>query len=125
MNTCKNLCIALYMHLKILSLSYHHQELYNLLSSMKTKPKIIGISQSRLQTNKQPINNISVTNCLYEHTPTESGKGATLLCIDQNLKYKVRGDLNIYSRSLIESTFIEIINTKQKMIIGCIYKHPK
>ena len=33
---------ALYMHINILS--YHHQELYNLLSSMKTKPKIIGIS---------------------------------------------------------------------------------
>ena len=34
--------------------------------------------------------------------------------------------MNIYNKSLIESTFIEIVNTKQKnMIIGCIYKHPK
>ena len=56
----------------------------------------------------------------------ESGKGGTLFYIDQNLKYKVRGDLNIFIKSLIESTFIEIINTKQKnMMIGCIYKHPK
>ena len=32
----------------------------------------------------------------------------------------------MYSKSLIESTFIEIMHTKQKnMIIGCIYKHPK
>ena len=53
-------------------------------------------------------------------------KGGTLFYIDQNLKYKVRGDLNIFIKSLIESTFIEIMNTKQKnMIIGCIYKHPK
>ena len=35
---------ALYMHLNISALSYHHQELYNL---MKTKPKIIGISEGR------------------------------------------------------------------------------
>ena len=43
--------------------------------------------------------------------------------IDQNLKYKVRGDLNMYSKSLIESNFIEIMNTKQKnVIIGCIYQ---
>ena len=93
---------------------------------MKTKPKIIGISESRLLINKQPINNISLPNYVYEHTPTESGKGGTLLYIDQNLKYKVRRDLNIHNKSLIESTSIEIMNTKQKnMIIGCIYKHPK
>ena len=78
---------------------------------MKTKPKIIGISENRLQIRKQS-NNISLLNFAYEHTPTESAKGGTLLYIDQNLKYKVRGDLNMYSKSLIQSMFIEIINTK-------------
>ena len=79
---------------------------------MKTKPKIIGISENRLQIRKQSINNISLLNFAYEHTPTESAKGGTLLYIDQNLKYKVRGDLNMSSKSLIQSMFIEIINTK-------------
>ena len=102
------------MHLNISSLSYHLQELYNLLSSMKTKLKMIGISENRSQINKQPINNTSVPDYVYEHTPTESGKGGTLLYIDQNLKYKVRGDLSIYSKSLIESTLIKIMNNKQK-----------
>ena len=74
------------MHLNI-SLSYHHRESYNLLSSMKIKPQIIGISESRLRINKQPTNNISLPNYIYEHTPNESGKGGTLLYIDQNLKY--------------------------------------
>ena len=112
---------ALCIHLNISSLSYHHQELYKPLSSMKTKPKIIGISESMLQINKQPVNNISLANDVHEHTPTESGNGPTHLYIDQILKYKVRGDLKIH-----ESNFIEIINTKQKnMIIGSIYKHAK
>ena len=44
---------ALCMHLNISLLSYHQQELYNLLSNMKTKPKIIGISESRLQLSNQ------------------------------------------------------------------------
>ena len=38
----------LYMQLNISSLSYHYLELYNLISDMKIKPKIIGISESRL-----------------------------------------------------------------------------
>ena len=61
---------VVYMHLN-LSSSYTTINNYiaNLLSSMKIKPKIIGISESRLQINKQSINNISLPNYVYEHTP--------------------------------------------------------
>ena len=63
----------------ISSLSYHHHELYNLISSLKTKPNIIGISETRLQNGNEPITNTSLPNYVYEHTPTESVKGRTLL----------------------------------------------
>ena len=78
------------------------------------------------KTGKQPITNISLPNYVYEHTPTESGKGGTLLYIDKSIKYKLRKDLNIFEKKMIESTFIEILNKKQKnLIIGCVYKHSK
>ena len=116
----------LYMHLNISSLSYHHLELYNLISDMKITPKIIGISESRLQKSKQHVTNISLPNYVYEHAPTESSKGGTLLYLDKNLKYNLWKDLNIYQKGMIESTFIEIINKNEKnMVAGCIYKHPK
>ena len=67
-----------YMHLNICSLSCHHLELYNLISDMKIKPKIIGISESRQQKSKQNITNISLSNYVYEDTPTESSKGRTV-----------------------------------------------
>ena len=50
------------MGLNISSLSYHHLELYNLLSNLKIKPNIIGISETRLQRRKQPITNVSLPN---------------------------------------------------------------
>ena len=62
------------MHLNISSLSYHYYELYNLLSNLKIKPNIIGISETRLQRGKQPITNISLLNYVHEHTLTEAGK---------------------------------------------------
>ena len=37
------------MHLNISSLSYNHLELYNLLSNLRIKPNIIGISETRIQ----------------------------------------------------------------------------
>ena len=111
------------------SLSFHHLELYNLLSNLKIKPNITGISETRLQRGKQPITNIYLPNYVYEHTPTESGKGGTLLYIDKNIKYKLRNDLNIYEKrwlSLLLNNYLEILNKKQEnMIIGCVYKHLK
>ena len=41
------------MHFNISSISYHHLELYNLLSNVKIKPNIIGIFETRLQMGKQ------------------------------------------------------------------------
>ena len=93
---------------------------------MKIKQKKFGISESRLQKNKQQITNISLPNYEYEHTPTESSKGGTLLYLDKNLKYKLRKDLNIYHKGMTESTFLEVINKNEKnMVPGCIYKHLK
>ena len=86
------------MHLNISSLSYHHLELYNLFSNLKIKPNVIGVSETRNQRVKQPITNVSPSNYVDEHTPTESRKAGTLSCIDKNIKYKLRNYLNIYEK---------------------------
>ena len=78
------------------------------------------------------MNNISVTqnielsNYSFEHTPTESSAGGTLLYIANHLSYKIRSDFNIYKKFELESTFVEIINPqKSNIIVGTIYRHPK
>ena len=48
-----------------------------------------------------------------------------LLYIAHHLSYKSRNDLNLYKANQLESTFIEIINSKKSnIIVGCLYKHP-
>ena len=37
-----------------------------------------------------------------------------LLYFHENLKYKLRKDLNIFHKGMTESTFVEIINKKEK-----------
>ena len=77
---------------------------------MKIKSNIIGMSETRLQNRKEPITNISLPNYVDEHTPNESGKGGTVLYIVKSMKYKLRKDLNILEKKIMESTFIEILN---------------
>ena len=67
------------MNLNISSLVYHYLELYSVILDMKIKPKIIRISECRLQKSKQHTTNISLPNYVYEHTPKESSKGGTLI----------------------------------------------
>ena len=115
-----------FLHMNISSLPYHFEELEELLNEINIKFSVIGISESKLRANLNPLSNTTLKNYNIEHTTTESEKGGTLLHISSELNYKVRSDLKMYKTKELESVFIEIINKKGKnQIIGCIYKHPK
>ena len=113
------------LHLNISSLPYNFDQLETLLTILKVKFDILGITESRLKTGKQPINNIDLKGYVVESTPTDASCGGALLCINRNINYKLRKDLNIHKSKEVESIFIEIINKKEiNTIIGCIYRHP-
>ena len=76
--------------------------------------------------NTSVTQNIELSNYSFEHTPTESSAGGTLLYIANHLSYKTRSDLNIYKKFELESTFVEIINPKKSnIIVGTIFIQPK
>ena len=115
----------LFIHMNIASITYHIDELHSFIIELKCKPNIIGISECGLVKIKSPLTNIDLPNFCFELTSAEYRKGGMMIYI-QNLRYKLRKDLNIYKPKAIELTFIEVINDKRlNTIIGCIYKHPK
>ena len=101
----------LYLHIKISSLSYHIDNLNSLITNCQVKPKTIGISDSRLKKNKKffqtLIQKVITLNI-------QSSKGRTLICIDNNFRYKMKNDLKISKSKKIEPTLIEIIEGKSK-----------
>ena len=114
--------------MNISSLQYHIDDLRYLFKSCLNKPKIIGITEEcRLRKNWEVLSNIDLNDYSFEFTATESTKGETLIYIQNDLRYKIRKDLNLYREKEIESTFVEVIepNVRNKSkIIGCVYKHP-
>ena len=97
------------------SVSYHFDDFRNLITNCTLKPKIIGLSECQLKKNKEPLANIQLSNCAHEFTATESSKGGTMIYIENSLRYKVRHDLAMYKSIEIESTIIEIIESKAKI----------
>ena len=120
----KNKSLSLF-HINACSLNKYFDDLQHLLSSTKKVFDIIAVSETRITKQIFLLNNLNLNHYSFEFTPTETSAGGTLLYIANHLSYKCRNDLNIYKKNELESTFIEIANSKtSNIIVGVIYRHP-
>ena len=112
-------------HINTCSLNKNFDDLQHLLSCTKKFIDIIAISETRITKQVSLFNNLNPNNYSFEFTPAEIYAGGTLLYIANHLSYKCRNNLNIYKKSELESTFIEIVNPKKSnIIVGVIYRNP-
>ena len=118
----KNKSLSLF-HINACSLNKNFDDLQHLLSCTKKKFDIIAISETRTTEQVFLLNNLNLNNYSFEFYSISAG--GTLLYIANHLSYKCRNDLNIYKKTQLGSTFIELLNPrKSNIIVGIIYKHP-
>ena len=111
-------------HLNIRSLSSHHDELLLLLSSFGISLDVIGISESKEQTNHGFLTNVDISGYTMYSTPTKSSCGGAALYVKSLLNHKPREDLSV-CKDEFEMVGVEILNSKSKNIICCcVYRHP-
>ena len=94
--------------MNISSLTYNFDQLHTILSEININFDLIGIIESRLKKDIIRTTNIDIKFYTFEHTPTETSCGGSLLYIKYTLKYICRKDLQIYKAAELESTFIEL-----------------
>ena len=123
LNNSKNNCLF-FFHLNISSLSFHIEELTALISEHNLTFDIFGVSETKLRLNKAPLNSVITPGYNFEFTATECSNGGTAIYIKKGLNYKLKKDLEIYKSKQLESTFIEVNLKNEKVVIGCIYRHP-
>ena len=122
LNNSKN-CLS-FFHLNISSLSFHIEELTTLISEHNLTFDIFGVSETKLRLNKAPLNSVIIPGYNFKFTATECSNGGTAIYIKKGLNYKLRKDLEIYKSKQLESMFIEVNPKNEKVVIGCIYRHP-
>ena len=74
-----------FFHLNISSLPCHFLELHTLLATSEIEPDIIGITESRLKSNKNHLTNITVPNYNIAYCPTDGANGGALLYIKEDI----------------------------------------
>ena len=120
-NTNKHFSI---FHLNVSSLPFHFEELSTLISERNLNFDFLGISESLLKLNQNPLTSVQLAGYSIEYTPTEYNNGGTLRYVKKGINYKLRKDLQIYKPKQLESTFIEIVQNKDRIIIDYLYRHP-
>ena len=90
---------------------------HNRTQKVKIDFKVIGITESRLTTKKDPVNNINIPGNNIEHTFTKSDKGRALLYISKELNCKSRNNLKLYKGKNLGYVFIEVLSKSDKNTI--------
>ena len=115
------------LHTNLASIYKYHDDLELILSLIKTKFQIIGITEHKIR-DTIPIANINLAGYHdFIYNPTQTTHGGTGFYVKDSLVYKLRNDLLLIPPNPgdFESTFIEIIiPNKRNLVLGCIYRHP-
>ena len=111
------------LHINIVSLSKHIDELRNLLKLLKHPFDIIGITETRL-LNDETLINIDLDGYDFVHTPTFNRCGGAGFYVKSAYDFEIKKKLSKSIRDLTETIFIEIKRKGQKnIVLGCIYRH--
>ena len=110
-------------HCNIRSLSKNLTLLNDMLYSIDSRPDIIAVTETRLNSNS--ISNVDLPNYNFFHADSPTPAGGTAIYTKDTLKTIPRPELKI-DLPLVESCWVEIdpCNNKKHIMIGCIYKHP-
>ena len=96
-----------FFHLNIASLECHIDDLKSVLSILDFDFDVIGISESRIK-NDVPIANLDIPGYKYEHTPTNTSTGGTLIFVKNCFNYEKRLEYCNSVDGIAESVFIDI-----------------
>ena len=110
-------------HCNIRSLEKNKSLVHDILSTVKTMPDIIAITESKINENTSA--NLNIPGYAFVNVNSKTQAGGVGLYLSNDLNFSRRSDLDI-SGDGIESCWIELARTaKKNIVIGCAYRHPK
>ena len=76
-----------FFHLNVSSLPFHFEGLSILITEHNLNFDFLGMSESRLELNQNPLTSVQQPGYNVEYTPTECNNGGTLLYVKKGINY--------------------------------------
>ena len=109
------------LHCNIRSLPANHDNFLHLISELRYKFPLIGLSETKISVYKELMSNINISGYAFISEPSHSNAGGVAFYINDNLEYIIKSK---YTESTydFEALWIEIEFTNQSNIIcGVIF----
>ena len=109
----------------IRSLSSNFEDLTTMLSELYFPFSVIGLTETKIKVNQQPLLNIDLPGYSFVSQPTLSNAGGVGFYIKNELNFTIISELST-STADYEALWIEIYNSYSlNVLCGIIYRHPK
>ena len=111
-------------HLNIASLQSHIDELRALLLLLDYPFEIIGITETKILEDHDPLVPIDIENYIFRSIPTKSNYGGSGIYFRNNIEFEIRKDLTKSEENVGECIFAQIAHSSgKKIVVGVIYRH--
>ena len=115
-------CFSLF-HVNLRSLSAHIDEMQALLTALKSRLDVIGVSETKKKTGGF-LKNVTLSGYVLHSQYSSSSAGGVALYVKEDLQHMMRDDISTCEDEF-ETIWIEIKNSKsQNVLCGCAYRHP-
>ena len=111
------------MHFNIRSLQKHINELNNIIAGFDDKPKIIAISETKLQEGKI-YGNIKLDGYQFIHRDSITSASGVGLYISNSLVFSVNPCSNL-RLSNAEHLWVDLKTNQGIVVVGVVYRHPE
>ena len=108
------------IHINIRSLQKNFDSLHEFLCSLPTRPKIICLSESRI--NHKPFINIELPDYKFVHIDSPTSAGGVAVYISSELRFNIFFNLRLDIDGC-ENIWLKLCHSD--LLLGVIYRHPR
>ena len=112
---------SLMIHFNTRSLAKNKNLIEEFITEIKYSPEIIGISETKINSNT--CLNLNIPNFDFFHNDSPTNAGGVGIYVNQSLKYKLRNDL-LLNVPNCEDLWAEVSTDQGSIIFAVIYRHP-
>ena len=113
-----------FMHGNIRSIAANYDKLSVMLDELQFPFSIIGLSETKIKTDKDCFVNVDLTGYNFVSQPTPTNAGGVGFYIMETINYNIRDDLGV-SKNEFQGLWVDIEILNQKLTCGVLYRHPR
>ena len=111
-------------HSNVRSIAAKYENLAALLTELNHNFQLIGVSETKINIDKDCVTNISIPGYNFFSQPSQQNAGGVGFYIKNEIEFHIRDDLSTTTNDF-ECLWIEVHNKARNIVCAVVYRHPQ